>query len=114
MDEISFTGDSHIAELKNGEVRQYKVNPSQFGLPLHDLNTIQVANAEESKAMVLDVLAGKPGPARDIVVMNAGAAIYVADVADSLAAGIEAAKRAIDDGGAMRKLEQLRARTSAT
>jgi len=64
--------------------------------------------------MVLDVLAGKPGPARDIVVMNAGAAIYVADVADSLAAGIEAAKRAIDDGGAMRKLEQLRTRTSAT
>lgn len=114
MDEISFTGDSHIAELKNGEVRQYKVNPADFGLPLHALSAIQVANAEESKAMVLDVLAGKLGPARDIVVMNAGAAIYVADVANSLAAGIEAAKRAIDDGGAMRKLEQLRARTSAT
>lgn len=112
MDEISFTGDTYVAELKNGEVKQYTVNPSQFGLPLHQLNTIQVKNAEESKAMVLDVLSGKPGPARDIVLLNAGAAIYVAGVVESLAAGIEKAKEVIDSGAAMDKLNQLKARAA--
>jgi anthranilate phosphoribosyltransferase len=111
MDEISFTGDTYVAELKNGEVKQYTVNPTQFGLPLHQLDTIQVQNAEESKAMVLDVLSGKLGPARDIVLLNAGAAIYVAGVADTLAAGIEKAKQVIDSGAAMDKLIQLKART---
>jgi len=114
MDEISFTGDTYVAELKNGEVREYVVNPQQFGLPLHDVKSIQVQNAEQSRAMVLDVLAGRPGPARDIVLLNAGATIYVAGLADSLAAGIESAGQAIDSGAAMRKLEQLRARTSAS
>lgn len=112
MDEISFTGDTYVAELKNGEIKQYTVNPVQFGLPLHQLNTIQVQNAEESKTMVLDVLSGKHGPARDIVLLNAGAAIYVAGVADSLAAGIEKAKQVIDSGAAMEKLNQLKARAS--
>lgn len=112
MDEISFTGDTYVAELKNGEIKQYTVNPVQFGLPLHQLNTIQVQNAEESKAMVLDVLSGKHGPARDIVLLNAGAAIYVAGVVDSLAAGIEKAKQVIDSGAAMEKLNQLKARAS--
>lgn len=114
MDEISFTGDTYVAELKNGEVREYAVNPQQFGLPLHDVKSIQVQNAEQSKAMVLDVLAGRPGSARDIVLLNAGATIYVAGLADSLAAGIESAGQAIDSGAAMRKLEQLKARTSAS
>lgn len=112
MDEISFTGDTYVAELKNGEVKQYTVNPTQFGLPIHQLNTIQVQNAEESKAMVLDVLSGKPGPARDIVLLNAGAAIYVAGVVESLAAGIEKAKQVIDSGAAMDKLNQLKARAA--
>ena len=114
MDEISFTGDTYVAELKNGEMREYVVNPQQFGLPLHDVKSIQVQNAEQSRAMVLDVLAGRLGPARDIVLLNAGATIYVAGLADSLAAGIESAGQAIDSGAAMRKLEQLRARTSAS
>ncbi|PKO54605.1 MAG: anthranilate phosphoribosyltransferase [Betaproteobacteria bacterium HGW-Betaproteobacteria-2] len=113
MDEISFSGDTYIAELKNGEVSEYIVNPEQFGLPLHDVKSIQVKNAEESKAMVLEVLAGRHGPARDIVLLNAGATIYVAGLVDSLAAGIEAAKQAIDSGAAMGKLEQLKARSLA-
>jgi anthranilate phosphoribosyltransferase len=113
MDEISFSGDTYVAELKNGEVSEYVVNPKQFGLPLHDVKSIQVKNAEESKAMVLDVLAGRHGPARDIVLLNAGATIYVAGLADSLSAGIEAAKQAIDSGAAMSKLEQLKARSLA-
>lgn len=113
MDEISFSGETYVAELKNGEVSEYVVNPKQFGLPLHDVKSIQVKNAEESKVMVLDVLAGRHGPARDIVLLNAGATIYVAGLADSLAAGIEAAKQALDSGAAMSKLEQLKARTLA-
>ncbi|MDZ4097954.1 MAG: anthranilate phosphoribosyltransferase [Methylophilaceae bacterium] len=112
MDEISFTGDTFVAELKNGEVKQYTINPSQFGLPLHQLNTIQVKNAEESKAMVLEVLSGKHGPARDIVLLNAGAAIYVAGVAENLAAGIEKAKQVIDSGAALEKLNQLKVRAA--
>lgn len=112
MDEISFSGDTYVAELKNGEVSEYIVNPEQFGLPLHDVKSIQVKNAEESKAKVLEVLAGRHGPARDIVLLNAGATIYVAGLADSLQAGIEAAKQAIDSGAAMGKLEQLKARSS--
>jgi anthranilate phosphoribosyltransferase len=109
MDEISFTGDTYVAELKNGQITQYTVNPAQFGLPIHQLDTIQVKNAEESKAMVLAVLSGKHGPARDIVLLNAGAAIYVAGVAESLAAGIEKAIQVIDSGAAMEKLNQLKA-----
>jgi anthranilate phosphoribosyltransferase len=112
MDEISFTGDTFVAELKNGEVKQYTINPAQFGLPLHQLNTIQVKNAEESKAMVLEVLSGKDGPARDIVLLNAGAAIYVAGIAENLAAGIEKAKQVIDSGAALEKLNQLKARAA--
>jgi len=112
MDEISFTGDTFVAELKNGEVKQYTINPAQFGLPLHQLNTIQVKNAEESKAMVLEVLSSKHGPARDIVLLNAGAAIYVSGIAGSLAAGIEKAKQVIDSGAALEKLNQLKARAA--
>ncbi len=107
MDEISFTGDSHVAELKNGQISEYTVNPKQFGLSLHALASIQIQNAEQSKAMILDVLTGKLGPARDIVLLNAGAAIYVAGVADSLAAGISKAAEVIDQGWALAKLNAL-------
>jgi anthranilate phosphoribosyltransferase len=109
MDEISFTGDTFVAELKNGTVTEYTLNPSQFGMPHHDLSTIQVQNAEESKAMVLDVLNGKLGAARDIVLLNAGAAIYVAGIVDSLQAGINKAAEVIDNGMALAKLEALKA-----
>jgi anthranilate phosphoribosyltransferase len=107
MDEISFTGDSHIAELKNGQVTEYTINPAQFGLPLHTLSSIQIDNAEQSKAMILAVLKGELGAARDIVLLNAGAAIYVAGLADSLAAGINKAAEVIDQGLALAKLNAL-------
>lgn len=109
MDEISFTGDTFVAELKNGVVTEYTLNPSQFGMQLHDLSTIQVQNADESKAMILDVLNGKLGAARDIVLLNAGAAIYVADIADSLQDGVNKAAQVIDNGLALAKLEALKA-----
>ena len=107
MDEISFTGDSHVAELKNGQVSAYTINPAQFGLPLHTLSSIQIDNAEQSKAMILAVLNGELGAARDIVLLNAGAAIYVAGLADSLAAGINKAAEVIDQGLALAKLNAL-------
>jgi anthranilate phosphoribosyltransferase len=107
MDEISFTGDSHIAELKNGQVTEYNINPSQFGMPTHQLASIQIDNAEQSKAMILAVLNGELGAARDIVLLNAGAAIYVAGLAYSLAVGINKAAEVIDQGLALAKLNAL-------
>ncbi len=112
MDEISFTGDTFVAELKNGQVTEYLLNPSQLGLGVHSLKDIQIQNAAESKAMILDVLNGKSGnekssAARDIVLMNAGAAIYVAGISSSLQAGIEKAAEVIDNGAALEKLNRL-------
>jgi anthranilate phosphoribosyltransferase len=112
MDEISFTGDTFVAELKNGQVTEYVLNPSQLGVAIHDLKDIQIQNAEESKAMILDVLHAKPSneksrAARDIVLLNAGAAIYVAGITTSLQAGIEKAAEVIDNGAALEKLNQL-------
>ena len=109
MDEISFTGDTAVAELKNGEISQYSVNPAQFGFGLHDLSSIQIQNAAQSKAMVLAVLNGEKGPAREIVLMNAGAAIYVAGIAESLQEGVNLAGMVIDSGQALAKLEALKA-----
>ena len=107
MDEISFTGDTFVAELKNGQVTEYVLNPAQFGLATHQLKEIQIKDAAESKAMILDVLNGKKGAARDIVLMNAGAAIYVSGQAASLQAGIDKAAAVIDSGAALEKLNQL-------
>ena len=108
MDEISFTGDTFVAELKDGQVHEYTVNPRQFGLPLHALASIQIENAAQSKAMILAVLGGEKGAARDIVLLNAGAAIYVAGLAPSLAEGIQKAAEVIDNGAALAKLEALK------
>jgi anthranilate phosphoribosyltransferase len=112
MDEISFTGDTHVAELKDGKVREYTLNPTQFGLKIHALKSIRVENAEQSKAMILDVLHGKASvgkcaAARDIVLLNAGAAIYTAGLQANIHAGVEHAAKVIDSGEALAKLEAL-------
>ncbi len=107
MDEISFTGDTYVAELKGGQVNEYVLNPQQFGMTLHQAESIRVQNAEESKAIILAVLDGQSGPARDIVLLNAGAAIYVAGLAPSLLDGIARAAQVIDDGTAREKLYAL-------
>jgi anthranilate phosphoribosyltransferase len=111
MDEISFTGDTFVAELKDGEVREYVLNPRELGLPLHDVQSIRITDALQSAHMVDSVLAGERIPARDIVLLNAGAAIYIAGKAADLAQGIALATDAIDNGGARRKLQQLAAFT---
>jgi anthranilate phosphoribosyltransferase len=113
MDEISFTGDTFVAELKDGKISEYTLNPAQFGLTLHALKSIRVESAQESKAMILDVLhgktsAGKASAARDIVLLNAGAAIYVAGLQASIHAGIEHAAQVIDSGQALAKLNALK------
>jgi anthranilate phosphoribosyltransferase len=112
MDEISFTGDSYIAELKDGKVSEYTVNPQQFSLKEHALSSIRVENAEQSKAMILEVLSGANctnQAARDIVLLNAGAAIYVAGLQPSIHAGVQHAAQTIDSGFALAKLNALKA-----
>jgi len=109
MDEISFAGDTYVAELKDGQVREYVLNPQQFGMGLHDVQGIRVQDAEQSKQIVLAVLSGELGAARDIVLLNAGAAIYVAGLAQGLQQGIQKAGEAIDSGAAKNKLQQLAA-----
>lgn len=107
MDEISFSGNTYVAELKDDKISEYTLNPAQFGLPLHDMKTIQVENAAQASAMLDDVLAGKTLPARDIVLLNAGAAIYVAGLAPDMQQGIAQARQTIDNGAAQEKLDQL-------
>ncbi|MFO7188651.1 MAG: anthranilate phosphoribosyltransferase [Pseudomonadota bacterium] len=107
LDEISISGETMIGELKDGRIREYTVHPEQFNLPVHDPKALRVANVEESRAMVLDALTNKPGAARDIVALNAGAAIYVAGKADSFAEGVETALEVIRSGAAMAKLEEF-------
>lgn len=114
MDEISFSGDTFVAELKNGQVNEYILNPQQLGLSLHDVASIKVADANASKAMILQVLSGATGSARDIVLLNAGAAIYVAGLVPKLQDGIAVAAGMLDNGKAMQKLEQLVAMTKAS
>lgn len=107
LDEISISGPTMVGELVKGEVREYEIHPSQFGLELYDRRAIQVNTAEESKSMILAVLDNQPGPALNIVLLNAGAAIYVAGVAKSLESGIARARRAIASGAARAKLDEF-------
>lgn len=107
MDEITITGDTMVAELKDGEVLEYTVNPQQFGLNTASPGEISVSSVQESRDMLLDVLDNLPGAARDIVLLNAGAAIYAAGRADTLEQGIQKADHAIVSGAAKAKLQQL-------
>jgi anthranilate phosphoribosyltransferase len=107
LDEITISGTSNIAELKDGEVSEYTVKPQDFGLKTAPLDSIRVANAEEAKAMLLGVLDNLPGAAHDIVLLNAGAAIYVAGLSATLAEGVKKAAEVITSGAAKHKLAQL-------
>lgn len=111
LDEISLEGPTLVGELKDGQVREYEIHPSEFGLSTALTSSFKVADAQESKAIVLDVVNKKSGPASDIVCLNAGAVLYVADVAPSIASGIEMAQAAIASGAALQKLDQFVAAT---
>lgn len=109
LDEISIAAPTRVSELANGEVRTYEIDPREFGLERVDLESIAGGDAATNADIARSILAGAEGPARDIVLLNAGAALYVAGRADSIGAGIEAARRSIDSGAAMNKLEALAA-----
>jgi anthranilate phosphoribosyltransferase len=107
LDEISIASATSIAELKDGEVTTYTITPEQFGFKRASLNTIAVEGAESSLAMVKSVLDNQAGAARDIVLLNAGAAIYAANITDSLASGIDKARQVIASGSARVKFDAL-------
>lgn len=107
LDEITITGKTTIGELKQGEVIEYSIQPEDFGLNSALIETIRVSDLTQAKEMLLSVLDNQPGPARDIVALNAGAAIYISGIASSLAQGIESAKAVLASGAAKAKLQDL-------
>jgi anthranilate phosphoribosyltransferase len=113
LDEISISAPTHVAELKHGKVNSYTISPSDFGMDPASLDELRVNSPEQSLDMIRAVLADNAGPARDIVCLNAGAAIYVSGCADTLAAGVEAAKVAISSGKAAEVLQNLVSRSNA-
>ncbi len=107
MDEISLAGPTLVGELKNGRVQEYEITPQQFGFSIASTEALRVTDSGESKTMLLAALDNKPGPARDIVILNAGAALYAANATDSIASGIEAARETIASGKARAKVDDF-------
>jgi len=107
MDEISIGDKTEIAELKDGRVRRYSIQPEDFGMKRTPIATIQAADAQESLSVIRSVLEDVAGPARNIVALNAGAAIYAAGLESSLAKGVERADETISSGEARNRLDQL-------
>ena len=107
MDEVSLGAATMVGELKDGEVREYEIHPEDFGLSMVSNRGLRVGNALESKSMMLEALADRDGTPREIVVFNAGVALYAANVADSIGDGIARARSAIASGAAKRKLAEF-------
>ncbi|KJA11581.1 anthranilate phosphoribosyltransferase [Acidovorax temperans] len=113
MDEVSLGAATLVGELKNGQITEYEIHPEDFGLPMVSNRALKVETPEQSRQMLLDVLSGTTGAAHDIVCLNAGAALYAANVAVSIQDGIAKARNAIASGAAKAKLEALVVRTHA-
>ena len=107
LDEITISGETRVGELKQGQVTEYTIKPEDFGLQSAPISSIQVSDSDQAKAMLVSVLENKKGPARDIVLLNAGAAVYVSGISDSLEQGIHSAQRAIESGAALQKMHEL-------
>ena len=107
MDEVSLGAATLVGELRNGEIREYEIHPEDFGMPMASNRALRVETPEQSRTMLLGVLDNEAGAARDIVILNAGAALYAANVADSMVAGVALARKAIESGAARQKLDQL-------
>ena len=105
MDEISLGATTLVGELKDGAIREYEVHPEDFGFAMASNRSLKVEGPEQSRQMLIGVLDGQPGPARDIVLLNAGATLYAANVAASLPDGIARAREALDSGAARAKLD---------
>ena len=107
LDEISIASDTHVSELRDGSIRDYVITPEQFGIARQSLDSLVVADAEDSFQMIRSALNGEPGPASDMVALNAGATIYSADLADSMEAGVERAKAILISKAGAVKLDEL-------
>jgi anthranilate phosphoribosyltransferase len=107
MDEVSLGAATMVGELRNGEIREYEIHPEDFGLPMASNRAFKVETPQESLDLMRQVLDNQPGAARDIVILNAGAALYAANVAPDIPQGIAKATAAIGSGAAKAKLEQL-------
>jgi anthranilate phosphoribosyltransferase len=107
MDEVSLGAATLVGELKNGEVLEYEIHPEDFGMTMASNRALKVETAEDSKAMLMGVLNNQSGAAKDIVLLNAGAALYAANVTNSMQAGIQLAQVAIESGAAKAKLDAL-------
>ena len=107
MDEISISTTTHVAELKQGEILTYNINPEQYGLALGNSADITVDSIESSLDILLSVLNNDPGTARDIICLNAGAAIYAADLTNDIESGIAKADEVLANGSAAQKLDEL-------
>lgn len=109
MDEVSLGAATMVGELRNGEIAEYEIHPEDFGLAMVSNRALKVETPEESRAMLMQVLDNVPGPARDIVILNAGVGLYAANVASSIQEGITQARAAVESGAARAKLDQLMA-----
>lgn len=107
LDEITITTKTKVSELRDGKIKEYYLNPNDYGLPLGKLEEIRGGNPDENANILLNILKGESGPKRNMVLLNAGAAMYVGNVVNSLGEGIEKAKEIIDKGSALAKLNQL-------
>ena len=107
MDEISLGAETLVGELRNGQISQYSIHPEDFGFTMASKRQLRVENRDESRDMILSVLENNPGPARDIVALNAGAALYCCGVSGSLAEGIRLAQETIASGAAREKLDEF-------
>ena len=113
MDEVSLGAATLVGELKNGQITEYEIHPEDFGLPMASNRALKVETPEQSREMLIGVLKGEPGAAQDIVCLNAGVALYAANVVDSIPDGIAKARAAIASGAALARLEQMVTRTHA-
>jgi len=113
MDEVSLGAATLVGELKNGQITEYEIHPEDFGLAMSSNRALKVETPEQSREMLIGVLKGESGAAQDIVCLNGGVALYAANVADSIQAGIAKARAAIASGAALAKLEQVVTRTHA-
>lgn len=113
LDEITLSGPTQVAELKRGFITEFKIEPKQFGLDIATIDAIAAVDKDASRRMVEEVLDNQPGPAKDIVMLNAGAAIYVSGIASDLWGGVAKAREMIESGHARAKLDQLVKFTSA-
>ena len=107
LDEVSLGASTMVGELKDGEVREYEIHPEDFGFSMVSNRALRVETPEQSRTMLLGVLDNQPGPARDIVVLNAGLALYAANVVESMEVGIARAREVLSSGAAKAKLDQL-------